>query len=166
MRLSLRDAASAATVPASYKRAFSPRSSPPPASRAVPAQRTRPQSQPRANRRRYVVQLRAAIAAVVGGHRVGAQPVSAGLAFGIDALHGPAGHVLQAPPLFSNLVEPTSRAPKVDAILRPVTCGVKKEHTRYRGMFSTVPRGHRVPPDSRARRAPRFGLRRLRACGI
>src|SRR6266849_8362442 len=61
---------------------------------AVGAQRARVQTQTRAERRRDVVQRSAAIAAAVRTADVDAQPMSAGLAFRIDALHGPSGQIL------------------------------------------------------------------------
>src|SRR2546427_5177430 len=62
--------------------------------RAVGAQRARVQTQTRAERRRDIVQRSAAIAAAVRTADVDAQPMSAGLAFRIDALHGPSGQIL------------------------------------------------------------------------
>ena len=102
--------------------------------RSVSRQRTRPQPKLWAQRRRHVVQMLAAVAAIFFRRIVGAQPMSPSLAFRIDALHGPSWQIAHAASLAFK-----STAPKLgDRILRPQNCGVKAKGTIYRGLFADL----------------------------
>ena len=70
------------------------------ARRTVTAQRARTHPQARGQRRRYVVQRRATIAAKFSTGINRAQPVASRRAFRIDALHSPAWQILHCFPLY------------------------------------------------------------------
>ena len=69
--------------------------------RTVTAQRARTHPHAWGQRRRYVVQRRATVAAEFGAGRAHAQPVASRRAFRIDALHSPTGQVLHYFPLMT-----------------------------------------------------------------
>src|SRR5260370_32083710 len=90
---------------------------------AVGAQRARVQTETRAERRRDIVQRSAAIAAAVRTADVDAQPMSAGLAFRIDALHGPSGQILHvSPSRQSGQVSPCGRKSWRDCASEGLVC--------------------------------------------
>jgi hypothetical protein len=66
--------------------------------RPVAAERARTHPQARAQRRRHVVKRRATVAAEFHSGGAGAQPVTSGHAFRIDALNSPARQILHAFP--------------------------------------------------------------------
>jgi len=70
------------------------------------------------------VQWRAAIAAVVAGRGIGAQPAAARLAVWIDALYGPAGQVLHGTSR-SKLATLAGGFLELGGIVRREPCGVK-----------------------------------------
>jgi hypothetical protein len=96
--------------------------------RTIAAERAGSHAKTGSQGRRYAMQRRAAITAVIFGSAIGAEPMPAGAAFRIDTLHRPSRQILHdIPP------GPQHRASRVrriiGGILCEAACVVKKKYT-------------------------------------
>ena len=139
--------------------------------RTVTTQRARTHPQARGQRRRYVVQRRAAVAANFHSGRARAQPVASRRAFRIDALHSPTGQVLHFFPLLFRhapsrartrfpirlpcLLRTGNSSGKVARILRFVSCGVKRKDTIPSGTVAERNGENDLPPPPNRSALPR-----------
>lgn len=109
------------------------------------------------------MQRRAAVTAMVAGERVGAQPVPARFAIRVDALYGPAGHILHGSSLELPLEMVRASPPRVTKKRNSAPCAlaVSRKNTLYIVCSLQIRLNGRVVPLRHAsfRLAPHLTLR-------